>query len=317
MPLVLTAHTADATTRRLLLRLGQEAKVGSSRWVELSLPEDDRLAEEHFVVRCQAESTIEVLNPQQTLVADGNTLDRLALSSWGETSIEFVAGCTTFLASWTPELAPHVASVESHDDQPDETESPTDQSTWIAKTVDKMSLSDQATDLRVQPDTIADYLDRLVAAELSDDAIRLIASILPTQQAVGWAMELCKPGEDSSDPLFSSIIQWKESGSEKNRVLVRDRLAVSEPSDCLGWLAKAVIFSGGSLAPDDQDVIPPPAHLTAIAIVTAHRWALASANDRTEAMCRWIDVGQQYIAAMVPTAQSHNQGDGPCLQQHD
>ncbi|MCG8652232.1 MAG: hypothetical protein MI861_20500, partial [Pirellulales bacterium] len=104
MPLLLTVHQASASTRRLLLRAGQEARVGRSEWTEMSLPEDPTLADEHFVVRCSTEALVEVIDPNHTLVFQGNPLQRLELSRLADQSAEFVAGQTTFLVNWSAEL---------------------------------------------------------------------------------------------------------------------------------------------------------------------------------------------------------------------
>ena len=293
MPLLLTARTADANIRRLTLRLGQEARVGSSECAELSLPEDDALADEHFVVRCQDHVVVETLGDQPALIVGGDILHRLALDSRDATQTRFTAGETSFEIRWSPELSP---IRESKPDDADATEaSRRNDAPSIAAVTESMSMSAEAASLRQQPDVGSAYLVRLRDAELCDDAIRFIAGFLSPTDAVRWAIATGCLERESPAPLTEAIVAWTRTGAESDRQNVQQQLERSAPTNVAKWIAQAIIFSGGSLAPIDQPVIRPPRHLIGVSILTAHRWAVAAESDRDETIARWIDLGREAI----------------------
>ncbi len=303
MPLLLTAHSA-AADRRMLLRAGQEARVGRSEWVEMSFPEDASLAQEHFVVRCGNDALVEVLDQQHSLVVDGNPVNQLSISGQRDDSMQFVAGCTHFAVVWSAEIAPAEISSDRCC-RADAADVSLDHSEAIADVVKKMALSKDAAALAVSPDQRVQFLERLVDAKLDDDALRFIAGILPVAEAVRWAATSPCADQDESEPLTSDIWRWIESGQQTDRRQVHRSLAAAAPSKRLQWLAEAVVYSGGSLAPDGQPVITPPPHLSAIAVLTSIRWALAGQQDRSSAIQRWIDAGRQSLANMeTPTEET-------------
>ncbi|MCG8653638.1 MAG: hypothetical protein MI861_27620, partial [Pirellulales bacterium] len=174
-------------------------------------------------------------------------------------------------------------------------DAPPDDSAVIFSAVEKMSLSEAATGLLTQPDRKVDYLDRLVEAGLQGDALPLIANLLCPRDAIGWVVQSGCLAEGEDDPLRLAIQQWIHSELESDRRNVQTRLAAQPPSPGLRWLAQAVVYSGGSLAPDGQPVVQPPAHLPAVAVLTAIRWAMQDESDRPAAMKRWIDSGREWL----------------------
>lgn len=288
MALLLTARQTNSTECRLMLRAGQEARVGSSDLVELSIACDDKIAPEHFLVRCGAEAIVEVLNEAQSLLVDGDGIDRLTLSQRSERTADFVAGQTRFSVCWTPDRA-FVSTDQTESNEP-ENQSVDDNSELIAKVAIEMKLSNEAQAQRESPDTVCDYAERLTAAELNDDALRFLARTLSPVDAVDWAVGCCQ-WNDSADPMTLAIQKWLESPDDTQRQLVDDQLQKGQPSGASRWVAKAIVLSGGSLAPDGQKAIAPPPHLSAIAIVTAHRWSVANRPNREEAVLEWMESG--------------------------
>lgn len=302
MPLLLTAHPADNTDVRLILRVGQEARVGRSEWVELSIPEDAALAPEHFVIRCGTEAVVEVLNRQNVLIVGEDSLDRLTLSDPGEREAEFVAGQTAFSIRWSPDVTT-VTSEVTPERQETSDKNPDDHAT-IAAVAKMMSLSDASTAMIRSPDRMVDYFQRLIDASLSDDAVRFLAGALPIETAIDWVIQATDFAERASGALEHSILAWKASGDEMDRRKVRDQLAANCPGNVTRWMAQAVIFSGGSLGPDDQPPVPPPAHLSGVAILTAHRWSVAAKPDRDAAIQQWLQTG----SILLQRERDSNQG---------
>lgn len=301
MPLLLTARIADADVRRLTLRFGQEARVGRSDWVELSLPEDDALAEEHFVVRCQRDASVETLGEQQTVAVDGDSHNRLTLTQEGDGVTEFVAGQTKFSIRWSPDFllsAPVAGAVLAKQTTPRPNDGPR-----IAAVAESMSMSADAIALQTDPDTALQYVDRLQEIELLDDVIRFLAGFLNPPDAVAWAIQTgCLEGE-SPEPLIEVIRGWIDDVREENRMEVEKELRSKQPTNFAKWIGQAIVFSGGSLAPPDQPVIRPPSHLCGLAILTAHRWAVANQPDQSAAIEASIDLGRAMLARIHPATE--------------
>ncbi|TWU56284.1 DUF6931 family protein [Rubripirellula reticaptiva] len=300
MPLLLTAHPTNQADLRLLLRVGQEARVGSSEWVELSIPDDQSIALEHFVVRCGSDAVVEVLGEQQTLWVNGDGVERFTLSDRCDQKTEFLAGQTSFSIRWSPDLVPKVKEPAAKDEPSD---APVvDDNFRIGEVATRMKLSHTAIDLLQTPDRCSLYLQRLIDAGLADDAIRFIAAALPAVVAVDWAIVSSGLIESAKDPLLDAMLAWTSTGGEADRRVVAEQLKkVVEPSNVVKWISQAIVLSGGSLARDDQPMIVPPKHLCGIAILTAHRWSLAAQADRTVAMSQWLESGKLLLDQMEAT----------------
>ncbi|QDT03964.1 hypothetical protein K227x_23500 [Rubripirellula lacrimiformis] len=293
MPLLLTAHPDNQPDRRLLLRVGQEARVGSSEWVELSIAGDDAIASEHFVVRCGSDATVEVLDDQHTLLVNGDNIDQLTLTDRSDQTTEFFAGRTAFSLSWFPDLVESVPKPADRD--VDLTPDIVDERCQILDVAKSMKLSEAAIGLVNSPERVTLFLQRLIEAELHDDAVRFIAGTLPATDAVHWAMHASGVNAAAEPSVIDAVTAWTASAAEIDRCVVRDQLSACRPCHVAKWIAKAVVFSGGSIAPEGQPIIVPPKHLCGIAILTAHRWALAAATDRTAAINQWLDLGTSAI----------------------
>lgn len=303
MPLLLTAHPADDTDVRLILRVGQEARVGSSEWVEMSLPNDAALSPEHFVVRCGTNALIEVLDGQNALIVGGDSCDRLTLSETGQCETEFVAGQTAFSVRWSPDVT--TVTPEAKSKQQATSDEILDDHATIARLAKMMSMSEASIALIQSPDQTMDFLQRLIDSSLNDDAIRFLAGALPIRTAIGWAIDASGFVDRASSTLGQSILAWQTSGDETDRRKTRDELPVHSPDNVTRWIAQAIIFSGGSLGPDDQPPIPPPAHLSGVAIMTAHRWSVSAEADRDSAMQQWLQSGSVLLQREQDTKQGN------------
>lgn len=126
----------------------------------------------------------------------------------------------------------------------------------------------------------------LLELRLVQDALKLQARLLPARYAVAW---LCQCARDQSlgddDKLGASLAEkWLRDPSESNRRVAYD-FAFNNGFKSLGaWLAVAAGWSGGSLAPASQEEkVPPPEHLTAVAVVAAINQLAALDPERIEA----------------------------------
>lgn len=275
-----------------MLRVGQEARVGRSETVEMCLPSDALLAEEHFAVGCEALAWVESLRSENCLLVDGVPKKRIELTSVQEETIDFVAGGTSFTLHRIPDstltAAKQIAPLQASDTE----ETPRDESSQISEIVQCMCLSPNAAACCVSPDQSHSFVGRLIEAKLYQDAIRFLGCALPPRIAVGWAIESGCPDLNCDKPLAEAIQRWIESGKETNRQAVQHALVHVDAAKPHQWLAQAVLYSGGSLGSADQPVVTPPPHLSAIALVTAIRWSLTQYNEQIDHMVKLVARGR-------------------------
>ena len=114
-------------------------------------------------------------------------------------------------------------------------------------------------------------LEALVAAARMPDAMRLIAHALPKREVVWWA---CMCARGVPDPALSppdsealaAAESWVRKPDEASR---RAAMAAAQASGFRSpeaWAAVGAFWSGGSMAPEGQPVVPPADHLTGVAV---------------------------------------------------
>lgn len=121
-----------------------------------------------------------------------------------------------------------------------------------------------------KPDA-ASALDALVAAERLPDAMRLIAHALPKREVVWWACMCARAVPDPAlpEPDAAALVAaeaWVRKPDEASR-----RAAMEAAQKCgfrtpEAWAAVGAFWSGGSMAPEGQPVVPPADHLTGVAV---------------------------------------------------
>jgi hypothetical protein len=110
----------------------------------------------------------------------------------------------------------------------------------------------------------------LAGAGHIQDALKLVARLLPKRYAVAW---LCQCARDQTlnpeDKAGASLAEkWVREPNESNRRAAFEFADAGGYKSTGAWLAAAAGWSGGSLAPATQEtIVPPPDHLTACAVV--------------------------------------------------
>ncbi len=308
MPLLLTTTRDDLPSQRLMLRSGQCAHVGRSELAEFSVPNDRELADSHFVVQCRASAIIESLGEELALVCDGESTSRIEFSDPMHQPARFIAGSTEFNLLWTPDVA--IQSTRETDDDSESDTEPVDDSERIGMVAEKLKLSADAIALIQTPDVASDFVSRLIQQGCVDDALVSVAGLLPVVDAVVWASELQASGELPSGELPSGALPsgalidavrtWTGDVTEESRLAVKQIVEGDATDDGrLKWIAMAVVYSGGSLAPEGQAVVPPPEHLSAIAVSSSVRFALAAQEDREEAKLAWATAGLDRLRSRI------------------
>jgi len=140
-----------------------------------------------------------------------------------------------------------------------------------AEVVTDIALSDGAVALLPDAKNTLAVLERLCEQGLFNDAFLTLARTLPKQYAIVWASQCveeslsdeCKPEDRQCADLAK---RWLRGPDEKIRRAAMDAASARDYDGPCAWLAAAVGFSGGSLAPENQAEVEPPQHLTAVAI---------------------------------------------------
>ena len=123
-------------------------------------------------------------------------------------------------------------------------------------------------------DTAAAGVERLVAAGRHQDAMKLLAHALPKREAVWWACMCARAVPDAGLPApdaaaIEAAEAWVRRPDEPARraaSVAADKTKFATPES---WTAMGAFWSGGSMAPEGQMVVPPPDHLTATAVTGA------------------------------------------------
>jgi hypothetical protein len=141
------------------------------------------------------------------------------------------------------------------------------------------------------------FLDRLVAEGHPADAARFLAHALTKREAVWWA-GLCVGqalGPKPPAPALAALEAakaWVVEPSDANRRAALPAAEAAGAGTAAGCLAMAAYFTGGSLAPADLPVVPPPEHLAADVASTALALAAALAPEKTgESYAAFLQLG--------------------------
>jgi len=274
MSLILTAQHDLRPSQRMTLRFGQSARVGRSPLVEFCLPEDDRLAAEHFTIHYGRPTRILASSCETSLMVNGEACQALPTLSSGR--IRFLAGQTTFTVEFLGEqstavqgqlLAPPVAT-------------PPEKKTDVGLLccyAEEMQFSPPATALIEPTDLLVDYARRLILSNLNEDLVRLIVRHLVPNAALAWALQypvVQRPDwqwKDSGvfeDDLQHAIASWIDDPSEEHRLDVASHRQQAS-AGFQRYIVQAIGYTGGSLAPPGQPLIKPPRHLASVATLAA------------------------------------------------
>ena len=172
----------------------------------------------------------------------------------------------------------------------------------LARDVAKpLPLSPEAVALLTPELTPRAYLDRLATAELTTDALRLLAAALPKAEAVWWGCRCAEAVLDSPLPLEVRAVtvakRWAAAPTEENRLAGRDAAELAGWDSAAGCLAGAAWFAGGSLSPPGLPVVAPRDDLTAQAVAGALLLLIAHDPQRAAAVsAKFLALGRAVAA---------------------
>lgn len=288
--LTLEATQGAAAGRTVIIRDGQTVQVGRSRWADLCLGEDAQLSEVHFELQCDWKGCrIRDLQSDSGTFVNDAKVDVAPLQSGDSV----VAGSTTFAVSIEGEGQAAGEAVAG-------AEAAATLAAPAAQYCRDLDWSEPARQLLQEDLPPADYLDRLIAADLLPDAVRFLAAWLPKPVAVAWACDCVRSAlSDSMRPTDQAALDaaeaWADQPEDSNR---RAAEAAAEACDYTGpaaSVALAAFWSEGSLAPPDLAPVPPPETATVKAVTSALMMA-APCGDPAQTSQRYqdfLDAGQR------------------------
>ncbi len=144
----------------------------------------------------------------------------------------------------------------------------------LAPLVPRLELDGDGAKAIAGADTAGAAVERLVAADLHQDAVKLLAHALPKREAVWWACMCARSVPDPALPpedaaAVEAAEAWVRRPDEPARRAAAATAEKTKFATPESWTAMGAFWSGGSMAPDGQVVVPPPDHLTATAVTGA------------------------------------------------
>lgn len=144
----------------------------------------------------------------------------------------------------------------------------------LAPLVPRLELDGDGEQAVAGADSVAVAVDRLVAAGRHQDAVKLLAHALPKREAVWWACMCARaipvdalPAPDAAAiEAAESWVRRPDEPARRAASVAAEKTKFATPES---WAAMGAFWSGGSMAPEGQVVVPPPDHLTATAVTGA------------------------------------------------
>lgn len=163
----------------------------------------------------------------------------------------------------------------------------------------EMEVTEPAAALLKGDMTAETAVKTLAGAGHVQDALKLVARLLPKRYAVAW---LCQCARDQAlnpeDKAGASLAEkWVREPNESNRRAAFEFADAGGYKSTGAWLAASAGWSGGSLAPASQEAcVPPPDHLTACAVVAGIN--MLAALDKTAFEARRVSFIQPAMALL-------------------
>ncbi len=149
----------------------------------------------------------------------------------------------------------------------------------------------------------AEMLEHLVASGFLVEATRLVAHALPKREAVWWACMCARhtappPMPELEGRAVDAAEHWVRTHTDETRraaFVAAQEAGFDSPGS---WTAVAAFWSGGSMAPPGQPVVPPAAYLTGTAVAGAVALAAVRLHPaRREARLeRFLESGRDVAA---------------------
>ena len=142
----------------------------------------------------------------------------------------------------------------------------------LAPLLPRLELEPAAAHVIADAPTAAEAILRLEAAGMRNEAARLAAHALPKREAVWWGCMCARAVPDPALPpadaeaLLAAEAWVRKPGDDGLRRAAMEAAQRTGFRSPEAWAAVGAFWSGGSMAPAGQPAVPPPDHLTGVAI---------------------------------------------------
>lgn len=297
MQVVLKVVSNSAAGRLAVIRQGRVLRVGRTSWADLSIPDDDSMADMHFSVECgPSRCILRSLTPETATLLDGDEVQEANVPD----GARITAGKTEFTVAlegfvYTDETADEAAA-----DTPEEVVDSGYRYVEIPLAVDvaaNCDLDAEAKQHLQKRMTSREFVERLIDNGLVASAIVFLAAALPKREAVWWGYQVCGGDSDSLPPdqrrALDASSRWVADPSEENRRAAETAANDGGLTTAASCVAMAAFLSGGSMAPAGVADVPPADHLTGHTVACAVKF-IAATGDPTkiaETQRTLLDVG--------------------------
>jgi len=176
----------------------------------------------------------------------------------------------------------------------------------------RAKVGDEAKALLTGESSTKPFIALLVEKGLFDDAIRLVAYLLPKRESVGWGC-LCvrhilasQKGKALPEVQIAAE-RWVSAPNEENRWAAKATADKEEDKTLSGLLAMAAFFAGPSMAPPNIQPVPPPDHVTS-KIVASVVFLAGVVTEPEKAKEKYLAFMQKATALMARMQQATQQG---------
>jgi hypothetical protein len=144
----------------------------------------------------------------------------------------------------------------------------------LAPLIPRLELDADGQTLLAGVEDAASAIDKLLAADRAQDAVRLIAHALPKREAVWWACMCARSVPDAALPSEDRVAidaaeGWVRKPTEAARRACQATAEKTKFDTAEAWAAMGAFWSGGSMSPEGQPEVPPPDNLTGTAVTGA------------------------------------------------
>lgn len=269
MRVTLHVISGPSAGRQIRLRSGQVGRFGRTEWSDFAFPDDETLAEVHFMLRCDPTGPrLRDLQSATGTRINGEPVTEAEVRSGDE----IAAGAMRFLVEVdgegpTPATSSGLAVA-------DDAVAADEFSMTAAEVCEGIALEDDGRTLLADGQTPQEFADLLAEHRLFRDAVRFRAAWLPRRESILWGCRCVRDffGERLSAEDNAQLLVAERWTAEPTEDLRREAERLAEQDGYrtpAGWLAAAVFWSGESLGPPESEPVPPAEHLGATAIAAA------------------------------------------------
>jgi hypothetical protein len=173
----------------------------------------------------------------------------------------------------------------------------------IATVVGRAALSPEAQGALGGCAEVGEAITRLEAAGFAAEAVRMLAHALPKREAVWWAC-MCAvntaPADlGEADRLARETAEtWVRQQKDEQRRAAMKHAEASGFQTPEAWSGVAAFWSGDSMSPEGQPVVPPPLHVVGGAVAGAVALAAVRGDvtRQSERLKRFLESGRNIAA---------------------